>query len=239
MAHIIDQKALERLAGTPASHGEQRARAWLAAALVVATLLGVAALAFVAHTTVAFSFDVPVTLAVQHFNPPWFDVLMRTVNWMGFGLQAVSLVSSVVVVMFLVGWRLEAAICALDAAGIWALNILIAIIVNRPYPAAGEFNQIFLDLTRPSFPSGHVTSYIGIYGFAWFLVYTRVPQLWLRLPLLIVLGALVLLVSPSRVYMGRHWPSDVLASVLLGIAWLDLTLGVYAWSRQRYAARRA
>ncbi len=239
MANIMNQKALKRAAAAPMSSDEARMRAWLSGAVVIMAALCFAVLALVAHTTVVFSFDIPVTLAVQHFNPAWFDVLMRTVNWMGFGLQAVSLVSALVVIMFLVGWRWEAIVCAVDAAGIWALNILVAVIVNRPLPASGEFNQVFLDLTRPSFPSGHVTSYIGIYGFAWFLVYTRVRQPWLRLVLLIVLGALVLLVSPSRIYMGRHWPSDVLASLLLGSLWLLLTLLVYAWSKRRFVAHRA
>jgi membrane-associated phospholipid phosphatase len=236
MARVTNQKTPDRTTDSPRARRAIDARTWVLGLLIVASALGVAALAYVAHTTTAFSFDVPVTRAVQQFNPPWFDVLMRTVNWMGFGLQAVSLVSAVVAIMFLAGWRLEALIGALDAAGIWALNLGIAHIVNRPNPAPGQFGDIFLDLTAPSFPSGHVTSYIGIYGFAWYLVYTRVRQPWLRLPLLVVLGALVLLVSPSRVYMGRHWPSDVLASVLLGLLWLILTLGVYAWSKRRVAA---
>jgi hypothetical protein len=122
---------------------------------------------------------------------------------MGFGLQVVALVSSVVVILFLVGWRWEAVACAVDAAGIWVLNLLIAMVVNRPYPTPGEFGQVFSDLTRPSFPGGHVTSYIGIYGFVWFLVYTRVRQPWLRIPLLILLSALVVFVDSSRIEHGQ------------------------------------
>ena len=75
------------------------------------------------------------------------------------------------------------------------VELLIAMVVNRPYPTPGEFGQVFSDLTKPSFPSGHVTSYIGIYGFVWFLVYSRVKQPWLRFPLLILLGALVVVLD--------------------------------------------
>jgi membrane-associated phospholipid phosphatase len=234
----MDHKALRPVTGLIMPRRAPGYRAWLIGAAVLIAALSFAALAFIAHTAVVFNFDIPVTLAVQQFNPAWFDVLMRTVNWMGFGLQAVALVSSVVLILFLIGWRWEALVCAVDAASIWALNVLVAIIVNRPYPTPGEFSQVFTDLTNPSFPSGHVTSYIGIYGFVWFLVYTRSKQPWLRIPLLILLGALLVLVGPSRVYMGRHWPSDVLASLLLGIIWLILTLFVYAWSKRRFFGQR-
>jgi membrane-associated phospholipid phosphatase len=239
MANLMNQKVLKPVTGLFAPSHPGANRAVLMGAAVLVAALAFAVLAFIAHTTLVFNFDIPVTLAVQQFNPGWFDVLMRMVNWMGFGLQAVALVSSVVVILFLVGWRWEALVCAVDAAGIWVLNLLIAMVVNRPYPTPGEFGQVFSDLTRPSFPSGHVTSYIGIYGFVWFLVYTRAKQPWLRIPLLILLGALVLLVSPSRIYMGRHWPSDVLASVLLGGIWLALTLSMYLWSKQRFFAKHA
>jgi undecaprenyl-diphosphatase len=235
----MNQGMLEPVAGLLTPSRTYGYRIWLTGAGIVVAGLCFAVLAFTAHTTLVFNFDIPVTLAVQQFNPGWFDVLMRTVNWMGFDLQAVALVSSVVVILFLVGWRWEALVCAVDAAGIWVLNLLIAMVVNRPYPTPGEFGQVFSDLTKPSFPSGHVTSYIGIYGFVWFLVYSRVKQPWLRFPLLILLGALVVFVGPSRVYMGRHWPSDVLASLILGSLWLLLTLFLYTWSKRRFIAKHA
>ena len=71
------------------------------------------------------------------------------------------------------------------------------------------------------------------------LVYTRVKQPWLRIPLLILFGALVLLIGPSRPYMGRHWPSDVLASLFLGTIWLILTLYVYQWGKGRFFTHHA
>jgi undecaprenyl-diphosphatase len=234
MANLMDSKALRPLASAARGGNRPNYHVWLGGSIVLVSAVCFLVLAYFAHNVTLFSFDIPVTQALQQFNPPWFDLLMHAVNWFGFGLQAVVLVSAVVIAMFLAGWRWAAVVCAVDAVGIWALNILIGIVVNRPPPTPSEVSQVFTDLTHPTFPSGHVTSYIVIYGFVWFLVYTRVKRPWLRIPLLILFGAVVLLIGPSRPYMGRHWPSDVLASVFLGTIWLILTLYVYQWGKSRF-----
>jgi membrane-associated phospholipid phosphatase len=240
MANLSDSKALRPLTAASTPGHAPRYHAWLGGSIIVISAICFAVLAFTAHSVTLFSFDMPVTQALQHFNPPWFDLPMQAVNWMGFGLQAVALVSAVVLTMFLVGWRWEAVVCAVDAAGIWILNILVGIVVNRPHATPAELAQLLVhDFTEPSFPSGHVTSYIGIYGFVCYLVYKRVKQPWLRIPLLIFFGAVVVLIGPSRPYMGRHWPSDVLASLFLGTIWLILTLYVYQWGKGRFFAHRA
>jgi undecaprenyl-diphosphatase len=49
---------------------------------------------------------------------------------------------------------------------------------------------------------------------------------------LIVLGALVALVGPSRVYLGAHWPSDVVGAYLFAGAWLAATIAAYLWLKR-------
>jgi len=239
----MDSKALRPLASARRSGDAPNYHVWLAGSIVLVSAICFLVLAYIAHNVTLFSFDIPVTQALRQFNPPWFDLLMRAVNWIGTGSEAVAFVGVVVIVMFLAGWRWEAVVCAVDAAGIWVLNILIGIVVNRPPLSLAELSQLFSDLTQPmtqpTFPSGHVTSFIGIYGFVSYLVYKRVERPWLRIPLLIFFGALVLLIGPSRPYLVRHWPSDVLASLFLGTIWLILTLYVYQWGKERFFPHHA
>ncbi len=197
--------------------------------LVFAALVVVGMGALV-HNSPYLPIDLSITRAVQSFNPPWFDLLMHDVNWLGFGLQSTGLISGIVLVTFLAGWRWESVVGAVDAATIWAINIVIGNIVARPYPQPSpDLNGMLVDLTKPSFPSGHASSFIAFYGFMFYLVYARATRTWLRIPLLIIFAALPLLVIPSRTYMGRHWPTDTVAAVALGTIWLIGAIYLYRW----------
>ena len=88
------------------------------------------------------------------------------------------------------------------------LTSLIKMQVLRPRPSK-DLVRVFSHLEEASFPSGHVVHYVTFYGFLFYLVFTHLKQRWFRTALLTLLAGLILLVGPSRVYMGHHWPSDV------------------------------
>ena len=98
---------------------------------------------------------------------------------------------------------------------------------------------MFQPLDSYSFPSGHVLFYAAFFGFLCFLGSTLLKGSWLRALLLIGLGALIALVGLSRIHLGQHWFSDVLAAYLLGSVWLALTVYVYRWGKDRFLTRRA
>ena len=101
-------------------------------------------------------------------------------------------------------------------------------LMNRPRPVAGtDLRVVAAPLGGSSFPSGHVLTFVGTYGFATYLaaVLLRVPALRAA-----TVGggiALIALVGPSRIYQGHHWPTDVSASYLVGSAWLLAVVAAY------------
>ena len=94
-----------------------------------------------------------------------------------------------------------------------------------------------LDLTSYSFPSGHVTGATLTYGFLAAMVITG-PHRWSRkLVVVLVALALVALVALSRMVLGAHYLSDVLAAFAQGVAWLTLCIvGTRTWSHFRAPA---
>jgi len=99
--------------------------------------------------------------------------------------------------------------------------LLMKDIVTRPRP------KVIAPITIENsfaFPSGHVFVVMSFFGLIAFFLFRYFKEVWQRL--LIIIGALLLIstVSFSRVYLGLHWPTDVLASLAAGGAWLSLMI---------------
>jgi undecaprenyl-diphosphatase len=80
--------------------------------------------------------------------------------------------------------------------------------------------------------------YVGFFGFMWFLVYTLYKRSWRRTALLILLSVFIAFVGASRIYLGQHWPSDVLGAYLLGTLTLAAVIWFYRWGKKRFFVRQ-
>ena len=101
------------------------------------------------------------------------------------------------------------------------LNVLLKHLFVRPRP---HFNNPLLTLTSYSFPSGHTLMATVFYGALCMLIVARVRKWrWRGLAIASAAG-LILLVGFSRIYLGVHYLSDVLAAIAEGLAWLAFCL---------------
>jgi undecaprenyl-diphosphatase len=78
-----------------------------------------------------------------------------------------------------------------------------------------------------SFPSGHCTHYASFYGYLFYLAYRSMAPSALRSAILAACAGFIILVAPSRVYLGHHWASDALAGDLVGFTYLLLLIKAY------------
>jgi len=130
--------------------------------------------------------------------------------------------------LMLLARRLEA-IWLVAALVVSLSNRGVKFLVDRPRPSAG-----LLDVSDKasglSFPSGHVTAAVVVYGFIFYLAGFLIPARFLRLPVQASCLVVVVLTALQRVYVGVHWPSDVLGGLLFG----GLLLALLIWSHRRF-----
>lgn len=114
------------------------------------------------------------------------------------------------------------------------LNRWLKALIERPRPEANRL----LEETSLSFPSGHAMSSIAFYGFLIYLSWRLTPgKPLLRWLITLVLLLLILAIGFSRVYLGVHYPSDVLAGYAAGGACLAIFIAIFSYVRYRYARR--
>jgi undecaprenyl-diphosphatase len=201
-----------------------RTRLFASATVAGAALFG--ALAWLVQAEHLAGVDLALTRAVQTLDDPRFAALMRAVSQPGSPALSMPLIAGTALVLGLLGQPLAAGITA-AAGSVALLAVPLKLLIARRRPD-DDLVPVAGDLPDHSFPSGHTLGYVAFFGFLAYLCYTRLRRGRLRTALLWALGALILLVGPSRVYLGYHWPSDVLASYALGLVCLLALVGLYA-----------
>jgi undecaprenyl-diphosphatase len=179
------------------------------------------------------AFDLAITLRVQGRQSPAFGGLMRAVSWPGFPPQSRLIPPAIAAALLARGRREEAAFQA-AAWGTALLSTAVKEVTQRERPLPPDVKVVVANLGGSSFPSGHVLTYVGVYGFAAHLANTLIASPAARAAIVAPPLGLVALVGPSRIYQGHHWPTDVLASYLLGLAYL---LGLTALYDRRKRTR--
>jgi len=158
---------------------------------------------------------------------------MLAISYPGNSLLLPALVLLTAVFFWLKGFRLEAVLVGGLSTVSLLLNLLLKVQVSRPRPTA-NLVHIVQAAVGYSFPSGHVMAYIAYWGLLFsFGVILFEGRHWWRIALLTTSAALVVLIGPSRVYLGDHWASDVLGAYLIGGVLLGLAVGFYLPLKER------
>jgi membrane-associated phospholipid phosphatase len=193
---------------------------------VLASLAGFGVLFAIVRAGGSARADRLISRTIQRAGRP-LDRASRAVSWPGFAPQSRWIPPS----------RLE----AVFQLGAWSGAVLsegLKALARRPRPAQADAIEVVAGPLRgSSFPSGHVLTYVGLYGFLAHLVEAHVDAAWPRRAGVAALVALVGLVGPSRVQQGHHWPSDVLGSYLVGLPLLALYVEAYRRTKARLLDR--
>jgi undecaprenyl-diphosphatase len=163
-------------------------------------------------------------------GPPWFEEMARDVTALG-GTVVLGLGTLIVVGYLLL--RRQGAAAALITVAVIGAQIMSALLkgaFDRPRP---DLVPAFTYVYTASFPSGHAMLSAAVYLTFGTQLARIQPSTALRGYLIAVAVAVTVAVGASRVYLGVHWPSDVLAGWAAGAAWALLV-----WAGARVLARR-
>lgn len=213
----------------------------LTVAAVFASMLGMLALtaAVVVHAG-PLPGDVGITVWWQRLilPHPWLTRLLELDSTLNWPRPAGIIVATTVAVFAALERWLDAVLALATVAAADASNFLINQIIQRPRPLGdGVYVDRYISGIY-SFPSGHVEHAIAFFGIVLFLTYqvrhagTRTSLVLWVVRVALVLG--IVLMGPSRVLMGEHWPSDSLAGLLWGGFWLLISIQVYGWVARRW-----
>lgn len=128
----------------------------------------------------------------------------------------ILLVSLVLIIVF--KNKKYGAFALLNAISILILNILLKLIFMRDRP----YDLMIITESGYSFPSGHAMASLGFYGFIIYLLWHFNITKRMKILFSIMLSILILLIGMSRIYLGVHYASDVLAGYMVSGAYLIL-----------------
>ncbi|MDX5400862.1 MAG: phosphatase PAP2 family protein [Rhodobacterales bacterium] len=166
----------------------------------------------------------------EPIGPPWVEEVVRDLTAMG-GIAVLTLTTLAVIGFFLLQRKYASMVYVIFAVG---GGLLISSgaknFFYRPRPELVPYGSL---VHTASFPSGHSMMAAVAYLTLGVLVARTLPKTGLKVYVLTLAVIATLLVGMSRVYLGVHWPTDVVAGWLAGVVWASACmLGA------RYLARR-
>ena len=188
-------------------------------------LSGALMVSIIARYTQFFPGDMGITAALQKQRHPWIRRFMIAISEIGFPTLSIPLTIGVAGIFLGLRFRLEAIFILLTTSSN-LLNALVKRLIKRPRPTK-ELVTVARVINEPSFPSGHVMHYTNFFGLLIYLLATNWRSGRLRNILIAICTALIVFIGPSRVYLGAHWPSDVMAGYIYGGLWFGGIMALY------------
>jgi undecaprenyl-diphosphatase len=156
----------------------------------------------------------------------------RVVTFLGSPAVALSLALVVCIALYRRRRLVDAALLPLVLGGAELLNLILKLSFHRARPEVA-----FVHLDTYSFPSGHAMISTAAYGAFAYLAWSRLETRGRRLMLVAGTSLFVALIGFSRLYLGVHYLSDVLAGVAGGVFWLATSIALQTIYGERFATR--
>ncbi|HEX6938592.1 MAG TPA: phosphatase PAP2 family protein [Longimicrobiales bacterium] len=166
------------------------------------------------------SLDHRVLLWIDAHATPALDVVALEITALG----SPVVVATLVLVSSAFLWFTHRRVCAfliwVATAGGLVLNVALKLAFERPRPRVFEWRAHYA--TAYSFPSGHAMASMIIYVTLAYVIAELDPPAPMKRMAVVLAAAIIALVGLSRLYLGVHYPTDILAGYAIGFAWATL-----------------
>lgn len=163
------------------------------------------------------------------------DDAMLEITALGTGTVVIMIVCVAALFLTLTRHKYSALLLLVATVGGMLLDTVLKLRFDRPRPHIFTWGT---HVAMSSFPSGHAMSATIVYSTVAYLAARLQKRLWARWLTLFVAAVIILLISISRIYLGVHYPSDVLAGAVVGLSWAAFCMATLE-AIQRFSQRQA
>jgi undecaprenyl-diphosphatase len=181
------------------------------------------------------AFDDSVLRWMAAHRSPALEPVVLEITFLGTGTVVFMIVAVSAMFLWLTKHRYSSALLLIATIGGILLNNLLKMGFGRPRPQLFDWGT---HVVSWSFPSGHAMSSAVVYGTVAYLAARLQKKHWHRVVTMLVAVVLIALIGFTRLYLGVHYPSDVIAGVIIGLAWAAFCMATLE-AIQLYARRRA
>lgn len=176
--------------------------------------------------------DVRIINLIADFSDLSAAKFFLLVTYLGSWPIVMSLGAVVFIILFLLIEKRQALFFVSSVAITAGVYSILKLIIHRSRPDIG---YSLIPSNGFSFPSGHATMSIVFYGLLGYLIYRICKKWWQKLLVVTAASATVFLIGFSRMYLGVHWPSDILAGWAVGLSILIFAITLFV-EQERFAS---
>lgn len=198
--------------------------------LLLITLVGFGSMTLLIKDNDIVFFDEIIISFIQSLETSFLTTMMKFFSYIGSGsFINIIVVLGVIILYFVLHYRTEILLFILVLMGSHYLFRLLKEIFQRARPNLYPL----IDIGGYSFPSGHATNAVTVYGILAFLLWRFIPTSWGRKLLILFSTIMILTIGFSRIYLGVHYPSDVLGGYFAGAFWLIVSIWCFQLIKEK------
>lgn len=175
------------------------------------------------HLQTISSFDEPIIDFVQSAEASGLTSIMKLFTNIGSTTSVTLLAILTLGVLLWKKYRAQAVLFTIVLVGTGILNQVLKLIFKRERP---DFNRL-IDIGGYSFPSGHTMMAFSLYTVLAYIVWRNLKTTGSRIAIAIVAIFMIVMIAVSRIYLGVHFPSDIVGGILASSVWLFASIAMY------------